>query len=110
MLTDLDNAVQELHRNFDHLTAVRDACLRLLARPEGDGLDLGPHDFDLDVVVSTGTGRPTRRPLTDFFPEGGPRLLALHGKMADPRALLLDTLAQMRQQVECFVKLSERIS
>jgi len=61
------------------------------------------------VVVSTGTGRPTRRPLTDFIPEAGTRLLAVHGKMADPRSLLLDTLAQMRQQIELTVKLSAQI-
>jgi len=60
------NPVEELRRNFDHLAAVRDGCLHLLASPEGAGLDLGPHDFDLEVTVSTGTGRPTRRRLTDF--------------------------------------------
>jgi hypothetical protein len=103
------NVVEELRRNFHYLTAVRDACLRLLASPEGETLDVGPHDFDLDVVVATGSGRPTRRPLREFFSGDGLRLVAVHAKMADPRALLLATLAQIRQQIELTVKLSERI-
>jgi hypothetical protein len=103
------NVIEELRRNFNHLAAVRDACLRLLASPEGEALDVGPHDFDLDVVVATGSGRPTRRPLREFFSGDGPRLVAVHAKMADPRALLLATLAQIRQQIELTVKLSERI-
>jgi hypothetical protein len=101
--------VEEMRRNFDHLTALRDACLRLLASPDGAGLDVGAHDFDLEVVVSTGGGRPVRRSLREFFGADGPRLVAVHGKMADPRSLLLATLGQIRQQIDLVVKLSERI-
>jgi len=102
------NAVEELQRNFDHLAALRDACLRLLASPDG-GLDVGPHDFDLDVVVTSSAGRPVRRPLREFVGADGPRLVAVHAKLADPRPLLLATLAQIRQHLELAVTLSERI-
>jgi hypothetical protein len=103
------NVVEEMRQNLDHLVALRGACLRLLASPDGAGLDVGPHDFDLEVVVSTGAGGPVCRPLREFLGADGPRLVAVHAKMADPRPLLLATLAQIRQQIELMVKLSERI-
>ena len=61
------------------------------------------------MVVTGSAGRPVRRPLREFIGADGPRLVAVHAKLADPRPLLLATLAQIRQHLELAVKLSERI-
>lgn len=104
------NAIAELNRNHAILAQLRDACLRLL-EDENGRLDVGPHDYDLTILVSIAGGPPHRKPLSDILGQSAEdaALLSLEGKQADPRTLLLSTLTQIRQHIELAVRLAERI-
>lgn len=105
------NAIQALHRNQEILEQVRDACLRQLEGPNG-ALEVGPHETDVEIVVSVSGGPPQRKRLADLLAEMAEHevaLLSLESKHADPRTLLLSTLTQIRSQVELAVRLTERI-
>jgi transposase-like protein len=102
-------AFEALNANVATLYALKDACLRLLEHPEdAEALDVGPHDYDLEVITTSGGGPPVRRPLRDLL-NSEDFLVSIEGRFADPRTLLLSTLTNIRQHVEVAVKLAERL-
>src|SRR5690242_6985118 len=61
------DGIAELHRNHAILDQLRDACLRLLEAEDGQGLDVGPHDYDIQVLVARKGGPPVRRSLNELL-------------------------------------------
>lgn len=103
------DGIAELRRNHAILEQLRAACLRLLATEDGQGLDVGPHDYDIQVLVARKGVPPVRRSLNDLLGEKLELVASMEAHFTDPRTLLLQTIAQIGQQVELAVKLSERL-
>jgi hypothetical protein len=103
------DGIAEVHKNHAVLDQLREACLRLLAAEDGESLDVGPHDYDLQVLVARKGAPPVRRSLNDLLGEKRELVASMDANFTDPRTLLLRTVAEIRQHVELAVKLSERL-
>src|SRR5436190_12527222 len=103
------DCIAELHKNHAILDQLREACLQLLEAEGGQGLDVGPHDYDIHVVVTRKGAPPVRRPLKELLGEKLELVACMEASFTDPRTLLLQTIAQIRQHVELAAKLTERL-
>jgi hypothetical protein len=101
------DAMAALEDNFAVLGALKRACLKQLAADEEGELDIGPHDYDLEVTVVTRGGVPLKKPVRALLE--GADVAGIEAKMADPRTLLVQVVGQIRQHIELAVKLTERI-
>lgn len=109
MTTTLD-ALGLLQGNVRDLERLRDACLKLLRDPDDeDGLDVSPHVGDVEVVVPSEDGPPVRRKLSALLSEVDSLVFSVQVSTADPRTLLLSTIAQLKQHIELGLKLAERL-
>jgi hypothetical protein len=105
------DALAIIQDNLRILGALKRATLRLLEHPTLAGeLDLGPHDYDLEVMVADGMGPPVKRRLNEITAEGGLETLQIQSRMADPRQFLLSVMRQEAQQLELGVRLVERVT
>lgn len=103
------SAMEALSRSITVLNALREACLAQLEGQDGN-IDIGPHDFDCEVVVSLNGAPPQRRSLSSLLQQSDDTLLlAIDSKHEDPRKLLLATIGQIRQHIELAVRLYERV-
>lgn len=104
------DAVAALTDNHAVLVKLKEACERILVSPDDpDAYDVGPHDYDLEVVTIGSGGTPVRKKLRDILGSEDNLLVSVEGKFADPRKLLLEVVSQIRQHVETAVRLVERI-
>ncbi len=102
-------AWEALEQNQAILRELRDACLKQLEGEDGV-IDVGPHDFDVEVLISRGGAPPQRVPLKSLLDENEHGFIAaIESKCADPRTLLTSVLDKIRLHIELAVKLAERV-
>jgi hypothetical protein len=97
-----------LGENLDTLRQLKQAAERLLQNPDGPGFDVGPHDYDLEVITAAGGGPPVRRPLREIL-KGDAFLVSVEGRFADPRTYLVSLCREIRSEIEVGVRLAERL-
>jgi hypothetical protein len=103
------DAMAALEDNFAVLGALKRACLKQLGGTEEGELDVGPHDYDLEVTVLTEEGVPLKKTVRALLAGAAGEAVGIEAKMADPRTLLVQVVGQIRQHIELAVKLTERI-
>jgi hypothetical protein len=102
------DCIAELHASVAALHAIKASCERQLAGEDGQ-LDVGPRDYDLEVLVSTGGRPPVRRPLRDVLGEKSDQLISIEGRFADPRTLLVSVIGQIRQHLELAMRMQAQM-
>jgi hypothetical protein len=63
------DAIQELLSNVATLHQLKEACERLLQSEDAAALGVGPHDYDIQVLVCRKGAPPIRRPLNELLGE-----------------------------------------
>src|SRR4051812_43245282 len=100
------DAMAALEDNFAVLGSLKRACLKQLEGASGE-LDLGPHDYDLEVTVLTEQGVPLKKTVRALLAASDGVPVGIEAKMADPRTLLVSVVGQIRQHIELAVRLTE---
>lgn len=113
------DVMTELHRLFDRMNLLLDACHRWLQDPDNpDQYDLAPRAHEVTVhyedVVYDGDGeakiRRRKAKLSDLLELARERTpdrtySLIETKYADPRKLIVDTAARLQGQIELLAKL-----
>src|SRR5205807_117572 len=84
------------------------SCERQLRGEDGQ-IDVGPHDYDMEVLVSIGGRPPVRRPLREVLGEKSDQLISIEGRFADPRTLLVSVIGQIRQHLELAMRMQAQM-